>query len=277
MLLDARGLVIAALCLVPTLASAEEETESPRAISHSNETVRSERGGSKRTRSERQRESHSCLKAPVEIVSAGEATKLSLTRCDGGANAAGVEELSILARSPGIDKPKEGPGELEKAHGTEVAPGIKRLDVRLVERMQLVVDHFRQAGATPRVEIVSTVRSSNENASHGLGRAMDFRIYGVDAKSVVNYCKTLPDTGCGYYPAGGFAHIDVRSPGAGRVSWVDGSRRGDRQHVVAALPAVHHSQQRTRTLPALPAAPHETSEPAAAVLAAPIDGPSHGI
>jgi hypothetical protein len=188
-----------------------------------------------------------------------------------------VDELSILARPAGVERPKQSLAELGKVRRTEIAPGIKRMDVRLVERMELLIDHFRQAGTTPRIEIVSAARPGPKSAFHGAGRAIDFRVAGVDPQAVVNYCKTLPDTGCGFYPSGGFAHLDVRNPGAGKVSWIDASGPGQHARYVASLPAAHPAAPPTRDLPTLPLAKHDSSDPAAAMLAVPADGSFHGL
>jgi hypothetical protein len=188
-----------------------------------------------------------------------------------------LDELSILARPAGTERPKQSLADLAKVRGVDVAPGIKRMDVRLVERMALVVDHFRQAGTTPRVEILSAVRTGPGSPFHGAGRAIDFRVAGVDAQAVVNYCKTLPDTGCGLYPSAGFAHLDVREPGSGKVSWIDVARPGERPHYVASLPHEHPASRSSVTLPALPTPKHDDPEPAAAMLAVPTDGTFHGM
>ena len=48
---------------------------------------------------------------------------------------------------------------------------------------------------------------------HSTGRAMDFRIDGVKNEDVVAFCKTINDTGCGFYPNSSFVHMDVREAG----------------------------------------------------------------
>ena len=278
MLLDGRSLVVIALCVVPTAASAEEATTPARAAAHATDPRGTERGVSRRAKTEKNLEARPCVKPPVDVVAGGAAATISLARCDGAASRAGVVELSILARPAGTEKPRQSLAQLGKVRGRDIAPGVKRMDARLVERMELIVDHFRQAGATPRVEIVSAVRTGPGSPLHGAGRAIDFRVAGVDAQAVVNYCKTLPDTGCGLYPSGGFAHLDVRDPGAGKVSWIDVSRPGERPHYVASLPPERTAAHPESRLPVLPTATKpEPPEPAAALLATPTDGSFHGI
>jgi uncharacterized protein YcbK (DUF882 family) len=165
-----------------------------------------------------------CVKAPVEVVAGAESATFSLAKCDGAAAAGGVHQLSNLAR----------------------APGAHRLDARLVERLELVVDHFRKGVESARVLLVSGYRPRAAGSYHSTGRALDFRIDGVESEALVAFCKTLPDTGCGYYPNSGFVHIDVREPNTGHVTWTDTSRPGEPPHYVTADPP------RASTLPALP-------------------------
>src|SRR5688572_3265212 len=78
-----------------------------------------------------------------------------------------------------------------------------------------------------RLELVSGYRVPGEgeelDSYHHVGRAADIRIEGVPDRELFEYCRTLVDVGCGYYPNGRHVHIDVRSrPGI----WVDlGHRR----------------------------------------------------
>jgi hypothetical protein len=120
--------------------------------------------------------------------------------------------------------------------GPELAPGVRRIDSRLVERLELVVDHFRKEGQSARVVVISGYRPRNSGSYHGAARALDFRIEGIRNEALVTFCKTLGDTGCGYYPNGAFVHMDVRAPGTGHVAWVDTSRAGEAPHYVPNAP-----------------------------------------
>jgi hypothetical protein len=71
---------------------------------------------------------------------------------------------------------------------------------------------------------------------HSSGRAVDFRMEGVKNEDVVAFCKTLGDTGCGFYPNSSFVHIDVRDPGAGHVAWIDASGPGETPRYVSQWP-----------------------------------------
>ena len=109
-----------------------------------------------------------------------------------------------------------------------------KLDARLVEQLAAAVDHFRTESEPPRVTLVSGYRPRSTGSYHAKGRALDFKIEGVDDESLVAFCKTLPDTGCGYYPNSVFVHMDVRDHGAGHVAWTDVSKPGEAPHYVSA-------------------------------------------
>jgi hypothetical protein len=118
--------------------------------------------------------------------------------------------------------PSEGAHARAKKQGSEESP--RKLDPRLVERLERVIDHFRQPGDRARLSIVSGYRPKSSGSYHSAGRALDFRIEGVKNEELFAYCKTLPDTGCGFYPNNTFFHIDARDEGAGHAAWVDPSK-----------------------------------------------------
>jgi hypothetical protein len=105
----------------------------------------------------------------------------------------------------------------------------------LVEQLELVAEHFRKGAASPRITLVSGYRPQSRGSTHATGSALDFRVEGVPNDSLVAFCKTLPDTGCGYYPNSIFVHMDVR-PGRGAASWVDASHPGEDPRCVSAWP-----------------------------------------
>ena len=191
---------------------------------------------------------HECTKSPVEVIAGAESATFSLAKCDGSPIQSAVDELSVLARPGSTAKPKESTVALGRNRGTELAPGIRRIDARLVERLELVVDHFqsdvpsapREVGRNrgnpraTRVVIVSGYRPRSAGSYHQTGRAIDFRLDGVNNEAVVAFCKTMPDTGCGFYPNSMFVHMDVRDRGAGHVSWIDASRPGEAPRYVSA-------------------------------------------
>jgi uncharacterized protein YcbK (DUF882 family) len=109
---------------------------------------------------------------------------------------------------------------LMKEHST-----VHPVEPRLLALLGLVSDHF--GGRT--LEVVSGYRAYtptqyNPHSNHNYGRAIDFRIVGVKNEELRDFCRTLHNTGCGYYPNSTFVHLDVRESSA---FWVDWSRPGE--------------------------------------------------
>jgi hypothetical protein len=177
-----------------------------------------------------------CSKQPVEIVRGPEVERFELMKCDGTVAPLAVEHLSVMIRPGGAARPTAPITELAKKPGPELAHGIRRADPRLIERLQNVVDHFSKAGSPAKLLVISGYRPASIGSMHSAGRAIDFRVDGTKNEDVVAFCKTLGDTGCGYYPNSSFVHIDVRDPGAGHVSWIDASGPGETPRYVSAWP-----------------------------------------
>ena len=177
-----------------------------------------------------------CSKDPVEIVRGPEVERFQLTKCDGSPAPLAVEHLSVLIRPGGTARPTAPFAELAKKDGKELAHGIRRADPKLVERIQALAEHFGKPGAPAKLSIISGYRPASVGSMHSSGRAIDFRIEGVKNEDVVAFCKTLDDTGCGFYPNSSFVHVDVRDSGAGHVTWIDASGPGETPRYVAAWP-----------------------------------------
>ena len=240
----------AALLLLPTVARAEGPA-SPDAAHKAGPSKAKPPRTARVTKSEvaERGQPRTCTKTPVEVTTGVESATFALAKCDGAATPLAVAELSILARPPSAPRPKwacdarspracqqlpvDSPG---TKPGADVAPGIRRIDARLVERLEVVVDHFRREGAPAKVLLVSGYRPLSAGSYHQLGRALDFRVDGVTNEALVAFCKTLPDTGCGYYPNSVFVHMDVRNPGTGHISWIDVSGPGERPKYVSQWP-----------------------------------------
>ncbi|MEZ4407808.1 MAG: DUF882 domain-containing protein [Polyangiales bacterium] len=104
--------------------------------------------------------------------------------------------------------------------------GSHAIDPRLMRALAMVSDHF--GGRT--VEVISGFRPFRRgqwtpHSNHNVGRAIDFRVVGVRNRALWDYCRTVPNVGCGFYPRSVFIHMDVRSESA---TWVDWSRPGQR-------------------------------------------------
>jgi uncharacterized protein YcbK (DUF882 family) len=98
-------------------------------------------------------------------------------------------------------------------------------DPRLVAVIGTVSNHF--GGRT--LEVVSGFRAYTPtqytpDSRHNFGRALDFRIRGIPNEQLRDFCRTLRDTGCGYYPNSTFVHVDVRDT---KAYWVDLARPGE--------------------------------------------------
>jgi uncharacterized protein YcbK (DUF882 family) len=90
---------------------------------------------------------------------------------------------------------------------------------RLLRLVVKVSDHF---GGRP-IRVVSGYRPYSPSqytphSRHNTGHAIDFSIPGVPNTVVRDYCRTLPNVGCGYYPNSSFIHMDARESSA---YWTD--------------------------------------------------------
>jgi uncharacterized protein YcbK (DUF882 family) len=99
------------------------------------------------------------------------------------------------------------------------------IDARLVSLLGVVSNHF----GSRKVEIVSGFRpftptQFNPHSNHMHGKAIDFRIAGVPNEALRDFCRTLKNVGCGYYPNSVFVHMDVRDTSA---FWIDYSKPGE--------------------------------------------------
>jgi Bacterial protein of unknown function (DUF882) len=188
-----------------------------------------------------------CTGAPVTIDRSGlERQTLTLVDCHERPVDSAREALSVLARPWGAAKPVERAPRLQLhalAHGAhqrpvppmgpgELAPGIHLLDRGLLLRVDAVSRRFP---GRP-ISLVSGYRPQSRGSLHQAARALDLRVAGVANEELVAFCKTLPDTGCGYYPNSSFVHMDVRGHGTGAVTWIDASGPGQAPHYVASWP-----------------------------------------
>ena len=180
--------------------------------------------------------SAACSKDPIEMIRGPEIEKFELTKCDGTLAPLAVEHLSVLIRPGSAARPVTPLAELAKKKGGELAHGVHRIDERLATRIQSLADHFAKPGTPLKLSVVSGVRPTSIGSMHATGRAIDFRIEGTKNEDVIAFCKTLTDTGCGFYPNSSFVHLDVRDPGAGHVSWIDASGPGETPRYVSTWP-----------------------------------------
>lgn len=189
-----------------------------------------------------------CFGPPVAIDRSGlEGERLSLVMCDGAPIEEARDRLSLLARPWGVARPEIAPAssprkaprsaksarpDPKEIDPVDVAPGVRRMDKGLVARLDKIARRFPDKS----ISIVSGYRPQSRGSLHQTARAIDLRVAGVANEDLVAFCKTLPDTGCGYYPNSSFVHVDVRAPGTGSVSWIDVSGPGEQPRYVTQWP-----------------------------------------
>lgn len=142
----------------------------------------------------------------------------------------GIVHLSRVADSESIvlDLRRIGPVTRQRARSFLRASSGQThpIDPRLLRLLAIVSDHF--GGRT--LEVISAFRPRRRrqytaHSKHNIGHAIDFRVAGVPNRTVRDFCRTLPATGCGYYPRSVFVHMDTRDES---TTWVDWSRPGER-------------------------------------------------
>ncbi|MFO0591891.1 MAG: DUF882 domain-containing protein [Polyangiaceae bacterium] len=182
-----------------------------------------------------------CASTAVTMDRGGvESEKVTLVDCQGKVQDSAIAKVSTLARPWGSPR--------------RPASKTKRVDPAILERIDAVAKKF--PGRT--ITLVGAPATTGSGSSaHQAGRAVDLRVDGVDNQKVVELCRTLADTGCGFYPNASFVHIDARAPGTGKASWIDASEPGEPPRYVTSWP------------PALPAPKAEAPAAAPAEPAAP--------
>jgi Bacterial protein of unknown function (DUF882) len=174
-----------------------------------------------------------------------------LTRCDGRPAPAAIEQLSILVRPMNVARPSALASRIRRAANRESVPGVKRVHEGLVTRLQMIADRFR----AQKITLVSGYRPTSLGSFHQSARALDFHVEGVRNEALVDFCRTLPDTGCGYYPNSSFVHIDVRPAGTGHVYWIDASGPGEPARYVSSWPPKDSAVATSGTAPPAPSVP----------------------
>ena len=172
-----------------------------------------------------------------------EGESFPLVDCDGAPLPQARQRLSLLVQPRAEVARSELPKSKSKsrrgqggpppaAHLAEIAPAVRLLDSGIVTRLAAIAREF--PGKT--VSLVGERRAPNRGSQHQTARAIDLRVNGVDNADLAAFCRTLPDTGCGYYPNSSFVHVDVRCPSAGTVFWIDASGPGEPPKYVTVWP-----------------------------------------
>lgn len=160
------------------------------------------------------------------------------------------------------------------------------IEPRLISLLGVVSNHF----GSRKIEVVSGFRpftptQYNPHSNHMHGKAIDFRVAGVPNEALRDFCRTLKNVGCGYYPNSVFVHMDVRDQS---TFWIDYSKPGeaprynapnsdadegtsdvhDDAHPGATAPSTSDapsSESSTPSVPTMPAAPGVTTPAAPSV------------
>ncbi len=161
-----------------------------------------------------------CVGASVSIDRAGvEADRFPLVDCHNRPLATAIAKVAVLSRPWGSPKSQ--------------AAKTPSIDAEVIARLNAI------AAKLPghAISVVGGPSASGKGKSaHEAGRAIDFRVDGVENDKLVEVCRSLPDTGCGYYPNASFIHIDARPKGAGKTFWIDASEPGETPRYVTSWP-----------------------------------------
>ena len=183
----------------------------------------------------------SCERAAVTFSRHGaESDRFSLLSCDGAVAAEAVDRLSVMLRPIGVARPSlplPEAAEDEAAQSGEWLPSIRLVHPRLVWLVQQVAEQFPRRA----LYVISGYRPGTHEGLHGKGRAIDLSVAGTPNEVLYQFCRTLRDVGCGYYPYHDFVHMDVRPAGSGKAYWIDDSLPGQRSNYVDSWPGVERS------------------------------------
>ena len=104
---------------------------------------------------------------------------------------------------------------------------------RLVRQLAAVSEHFSGrpiillSGFRPQL-----FHHTGPRTRHSQGYAVDIRIDNVNTRELFEYCESLENMGCGFYPRARFVHMDVRREPS---SWQDDATPGTR-HARESVP-----------------------------------------
>ena len=161
-----------------------------------------------------------CTGAAVSFDRGGvEGQRFALVDCQQKPLDGAIAKVSVLARPWGSPRPS--------------ASKVTRIDAGMITRLEAIAKKL--PGRTLSI-VGGPQPAAGGGSAHQAGRALDLRVDGVESRKLVEICRSLPDTGCGYYPNASFVHVDVRAPGAGKAFWIDASEPGEPPRYVTSWP-----------------------------------------
>ena len=181
---------------------------------------------------------------PVVVHQAAAKSVTPIAADSAYARLAPVQFLNINTRQQLTARLYTATGQIDEAVATQLdqllcdsRKGHQResttIDRRTLQQVYRAAYHFRAY----QVEVISAYRKSNSQREgiHALGRAIDFKLAGVDATQLAAYYRTIPRLGVGIYthPKTHFVHLDVRERS---FHWLDASppRRHWRERNISA-------------------------------------------
>ncbi len=192
-----------------------------------------------------------CRRRPVTIARyGGETDQFPIVRCDGSVAPQAFDKLSIMARLTDAARPGDLlPDEPDQAslQKGEWAPGVHLVHPRLLWVIQRVADAFPWraiyvfSGYRRPHDGEGRAKPGSHHSMHSEARAMDINVLGIPNTALFQFCRTLDDVGCGFYPNSKFVHLDVRHPGSGHPLWIDASGPGEPSRYVDSWPGVVES------------------------------------
>jgi uncharacterized protein YcbK (DUF882 family) len=221
---DVKHLRIGEVLTIPGVKAASEKSDSPAA-----RTKPEERGDKKKPAEAR--EDHG--KKGEKTAKAGKATGRETTTFAMKPKTPGVVHVHRIATTESFDiqvaskKGRVSPTALKSFEKMMRSPAgmAHPVDARLVALLGIVSNHF----GSRKIEVISGFRpftptQHNPHSNHMHGKAIDFRVAGVPNEALRDFCRTLKNVGCGYYPSSVFVHMDVRDQSA---FWIDYSKPGE--------------------------------------------------
>jgi len=156
------------------------------------------------------------------------------------------EVLSVRLRDAGGRVPQAGLDRLGVLMRRHEEDARRTPSPRLAMLLSVISDHF--GGRT--VTIVSGFREArrftSQASQHVSGQATDIQVEGVSKRTLFDFCRSLGNTGCGYYPRSSFVHVDARDA---PMQWVDWSRPGRRPRYGTLRRPYRRSERRRRNRP----------------------------